>query len=339
MSAGDRAAPGTVSVLVCTAGRPAMLDRALGHLAGGRERPDQLVVVNGGDDQANDVVARHASRFDEVVLLQYGNRNVSASRNLGLPICTGDLVALTDDDAIVSADWIEQVRAVHRADPGAGAVGGPVYGARGDRFISRVADRVVFPWFSERRTVRTLPGVNVAYKRACIDAVGLFDESLFRGEDVDYNWRVMQSGYRILYDPRITVEHEHRTTALGLLQQQWMYGRAYVLVRRKWPAMYCVYPHRLRSLRDWAKVVHVVLAVLYQPALAARAMPDVREAAAAYPFLVAHHAIWKLGMLRQAIAPRLPAATAEEEGASGEMPVLLVRRWRAGEAVEERLAG
>jgi GT2 family glycosyltransferase len=293
----------TVSALICTDGRPEMLDRALTHLAAGTERPEQLVIVNGGDDVANHVVARHAHEFAVVALVQYENCNLAVSRNLGLAECTGDIIAMTDDDAMVAPDWIAQVRAAHETDAGAGAVGGAVAGA-GHTFLSRVADRVVFPSFPTRRLVRTLPGVNVAYKHEAISKVGLFDEALFRGEDVDFNWRVIRQGYYLVYHPAIWVRHEHRSTFLGLLAQQWMYGRAYVLVRGRWRDMYSVYPHAIRTARDWLKLAHCVVAVLYQPAILSRRMNSRDEIIRAYPLLLLHHATWKLGMARQFLVGR-----------------------------------
>jgi GT2 family glycosyltransferase len=288
----------TVSVLICTSGRPEMLDRALTYLAAGSERPEQLVIVNGGDDGANDVVGRHAPAFDTAVLVQYANRNLSVSRNLGLAECIGDIIAITDDDAMVAPDWVAKMRAAHERDPWAGAVGGAVMGA-GSTFLSRLADLVVFPSFPARRQVRTLPGVNVAYKREAVSRVGMFDEALFRGEDVDYNWRMIRAGYDLMYDPTICVRHEHRSTFFALLEQQWMYGRAYVLVRGRWRDMYCVYPHVIRTGRDWLKLAHCAAAILYQPAILAHRMNTWGETIRAYPLLLLHHATWKLGMVRQ----------------------------------------
>ncbi len=293
----------TITVLLCTCDRPAMLDRALRRLAAGTTIPDQLVVVNGGGYEANDVVAGHGDSFPQVILLQYRNRNLAASRNLGLARCDGEIIAMTDDDAEVAPDWIERMLEAHRSDPNAGAIGGRVVGRRNERFLSRVADCVVFPASTVRREIHNLPGVNVSYKRCVVERAGSFDERLFRGEDVDFNQRVSKLGYSLVFEPGIVVAHEHRPTLRALLAQQYMYGRAYVLVRAKHGTLYCVYPRRLSVPRDWLKLIHCALAVFYQPVLAARRMPSWPERLAAIPVLIAHHAIWKLGMLRQLLQP------------------------------------
>jgi len=257
------------SVLICTYNRHHLLSQALTALVDGtEEKPDEIVVVNGGDDRADQVVEKYAGRTSvEVKLLKTVNINLAASRNVGLPHCTGDIIAMTDDDAEVLPDWVTQMKRAHREHPEAGAVGGPVIGKGPRSLISRIADLVTFPSWPEPRYVRTLPGVNISYKREVIERIGPQDEALFRGEDVDYNWRVQKLGYKIYYDPAVKVYHYHRPTLRSFLYQHYMYGRAYYLVRRKWPEMYCVYPHSLRGWKDFLKALNFFAAVFYEPAL------------------------------------------------------------------------
>ncbi|HEV3310526.1 MAG TPA: glycosyltransferase [Chloroflexota bacterium] len=292
-----------ITLLICTSGRANLLDRCLVAVASESARPDQVVVVNGTDGETPAVVGRHAPSFAEVVLVEHPNRNLATLRNLGVPHCTGDVVAMTDDDALPGPEWVSAIRAAHAAHPEAGGIGGPVRGTK-DSFLSRVADRVVFPDPRPGKPIMTLPTVNMSYKCVAMETAGTFDETLFRGEDVDFNWRVAQAGFTIAFEPEMKVTHEHRASLVGLFRQQYMYGRAYVLVRSKWPDMYAVYPHSLRSPRSWAKLAYAALAILYQPYGISRTMPTPGEQVAAYPVLVGHHLIWKAAMLRQWLALR-----------------------------------
>ncbi|MBC8076223.1 MAG: glycosyltransferase, partial [Chloroflexales bacterium] len=254
----------------------------------------------GGDARADALVeayARHPHiRFQ---LVRTANRNLATSRNVGLPQCVGEVIALTDDDAQVFPDWIAQIGAALKRHPQAGAVGGPVLGSNTHTLVGRVSDAVTFPAWPTARPVRTLPGVNVAYRAAVVRAVGAFDERLFRGEDVDYNWRVAQLGHSLIFDPTIRVRHEHRATWRGLLRQHWMYGRAYRLVRRKWPAMYCVYPHGLLRARDGLKAGYFVAGALIEPLRSLRRLPPGRDRLLAYAPMVANQLVWRAGMLFQ----------------------------------------
>ena len=296
----------TASVLICTYNRHELLPLALRALLdGGEVKPDQVVVVNGGDARADAVVAAFQGRAGvEVKLVKTVNRNLAASRNIGLAHCSGDIIAMTDDDAEVFPDWLARMQQAHRAHPEAGAVGGPVLGTNTARLVGKLADLITFPVWQAPQYVRTLPGVNISYKRAVIEQLGPQDEALFRGEDVDYNWRVQQLGYKIYFDPAIKVDHHHRPTLRGLFQQHYMYGRAYYLVRRKWPDMYCIYPHRLRRPKDALKIINFVASSFYQPLLGARRLARWRDRIAALPLLVGASLAWKSGMIVQAINER-----------------------------------
>ncbi|MCL4489674.1 MAG: glycosyltransferase [Chloroflexi bacterium] len=293
-----------LSVLVCTYNRPEFLAHCLYALIERTEdKPDQVVVVNGGDERADEVMCGYGGNPRlEVRLVKTQNKNLAASRNVGLSHCAGDIVAMTDDDAEVLPDWVTRMKRAHQEHPEAGAVGGRVLAADRTSLVSKIADLTTFPSWAEPCYVRTLPGVNISYKREVVDRVGLQDETLFRGEDVDYNWRVKELGYKILYDPSIKVVHHHRATLSGFLNQHYMYGRAYYLVRRKWGDMYCVYPHRVRRAFDLAKALNFAAAVFYEPFQYARRMGGMGDGLLAYPVLVAQQVAWRGGMMRERAA-------------------------------------
>lgn len=305
------------SVLICTYNRADLLRQSLQALIiDTLEKPDQVVVVNGGTSAADEVVRTFMSAgiterepgvtlglndAVEVRLVKTVNKNLAASRNVGLGHCTGDIIAMTDDDALVFPDWVRKMKQAHSLHEKAGGVGGTVYGTNIDSLVGKVADLITFPTWKEPRVVRTLPGVNISYKRAAIEPIGLQDETLFRGEDVDFNWRVMKQGYEIYFVPEIKVHHHHRPTLRGFLNQHYMYGRAYYLVRKKWPEMYCIYPHRLGGLRDLLKAGNAVAGILYQPFLDVRKLNSPADKIRAFPLLFMAGFIWRWGMLVQRI--------------------------------------
>lgn len=296
--------PHRFSVLVCTYDRPRLLCHALAALIDATVvKPDQVVIVNGGDAETDQVVESFKNRRVDVTLVRTINENLAASRNVGLPYCSGDIIAMTDDDAEVSPDWVTQIKRAHAEYADAGAVGGVVINAEPQSLISRIADQVTFPKYSSPKQVRTLPGVNISYKRQAVERLGPQDETLFRGEDVDYNWRLLQLGYKIYFDPAIRVRHHHRPSLRAFLNQQYMYGRAYDLVRRKWQEMYCVYPHSLRRPKDWLKATNFFAALLYLPPLTASRMRGL-DKILSLPILYMAGLAWRGGMIRQGLSSR-----------------------------------
>jgi len=289
------------SVLICTYNRHELLGKSLQALIEcTTEKPDQVIIVNSGDERADRVVEAFIGLSDvEVKVIRIVNKNLAVSRNVGLADCTGDIVAMTDDDAEVFPDWVTQMKRAHREHPEAGAVGGVVLGINTDSLVGKVADLITFPAWSSEHYVRTLPGVNISYKRDTIERNGPQDEALFRGEDVDYNWRVQQLGYKVYFDPAIKVYHYHRPTMRAFFRQHYMYGRAYYLVRRKWADMYCIYPHGMGRLKDVLKAVNFLAGLFYQPFISARLLPRLRDRILALPLLFGVGLVWRGGMVVQ----------------------------------------
>lgn len=293
-----------LSVLIATYNRPELLTQALEALTTHtHEKPEQIVVVNAGDERTNRVVQYFmtTNKNDlEINLVRTVNRNPAANRNVGLPHCHGDIIATTDDDAQVFPSWVTLMKQAHRDHPEAGAVGGPVIGTPTNSLVARAADLITFPDWPQPRYVRTLPTVNISYKREVVQTVGKFDEKLFCGEDVDYNWRVQRLGYKIYFDPQLRVYHQHRPTLNAFLNQHHRYGKAYYLVRRKWQDMYCVYPRQIRRLRDGMKALNFVAALIYEPFRSTQKVSSLKTRLGLIPLLFLAELAWKSGMVEQA---------------------------------------
>ncbi len=121
----------TFSVLICTYNRPDTLGLSLDSLINRTiEKPDQVVVVNGGDERSDHIIQDHMGKTGiKVELVKTVNKNLAASRNIGLAHCAGEIVAMTDDDAEVFPDWVTQVKKIHAAHPEVGGVGGAIVGS------------------------------------------------------------------------------------------------------------------------------------------------------------------------------------------------------------------
>jgi GT2 family glycosyltransferase len=194
------------------------------------------------------------------------------------------------------------MKRIHVEHPEAGGVGGAVLGADSDRrLLSRIADVAAFSSPSQPGFVRTIAGVNVSYKRSVLQAVGIQDESFFIncGEDVDFNWRIKQLGYQIFYHPEIKVLHHHRSTLKQFIHQFYMYGRAYYLVRCKWPEMYCIYPHKFSTFKDLLKAANFLVALVYQPFLHMMRMTTWKDKLRSLPLFFAIGLAWRGGIVSQ----------------------------------------
>ena len=180
-------------------------------------KPDEIIIVNGGgDNDCQKTLEKWELKFHSMKIIKTNNINLAANRNIGLPYCSGDIILQTDDDARPLPNWIEKMVKAHKKYPEAGVIGGDVIDASGNSFLSNIADVSTFPHHNSICEVRNVPGVNSSYKREVIEQVGEYDENLFRGEDVDYNWRAILQGWKVLHIPEIMVVHVNRATWQGL---------------------------------------------------------------------------------------------------------------------------
>ena len=240
----------TTSILICTYNRGSLINKTLYCLIKRQTvKPNEIVVVNGGgENNCKHILQKWKINFPKLKIKETQNINLATSRNKGLSICSGDIILFTDDDARPYPDWVEKIKKAYEIYPDACAIGGNVIDASGGDFLSKIADISTFPHHKNISEVKHIPGVNVSYKKEVVNQIGKFDETLFRGEDVDFNWRIYKKGWKLLFIPELLVKHIHRSTWKSLFYQHYMYGRAHYLVRKKWPDMYSTYPLKIDSI-------------------------------------------------------------------------------------------
>ena len=179
-----------------------------------------LLVDNGSTDGRSyellkDFGAR--TRFRCTVLQTFTPGN-SAGRNLALRHATGELLLFIDDDCYVDRhfvrDWLA-VFARHEIGYASGMV------TPHDRRYSMMGcteqateERVPPGQFARRGLIQ---GSNMAFTRACLEAVGGFDERFgagtpFAGEEWDVALRASAKGWAGGYFPQPRVAHDHRRT-------------------------------------------------------------------------------------------------------------------------------
>jgi len=292
-----------VSVFICTYNRGMLINETLKSIIECQSvSANEIIVVNGGgENNCQETLDFWKTKHPNFKILITENINLATSRNIGLPHCTGDLILQTDDDARPFPNWVETMIDMHQAYPEAGVIGGEVVDSDGKSFISQIADSSTFPLYHSTQKVRNVPGVNSSYKKEVIVQVGNYDIKLFRGEDVDYNWRAIKKGWDVLYVPEIKVIHVHRPTWKGLLDQHYMYGRAYYLVRKKWPEMYSVYPHKFNSIKAVFKFLYMTISPIIDAIKKSKRMPTLSRSIISIPIISMINYFWLIGLMNQKV--------------------------------------
>ena len=93
-----------VSVIIPAYNATRTIRTTLDSLAG--QAGEIIVVDDGSTDGTAELVA---GEYPEVVLLRQENRGVSAARNSGMAVATGDYIAFVDSDDFVAPDMFEKM--------------------------------------------------------------------------------------------------------------------------------------------------------------------------------------------------------------------------------------
>jgi glycosyltransferase involved in cell wall biosynthesis len=245
-----------VSVVLPTFNRAASLRSAVCALL--RQTADadsyQVVVVN---NNSTDGTADTLAAIDDprVVVVHESRQGLSFARNAGIAAATGDVIAFTDDDVEVAPDWIDAIGRAFGGRPDVDAVGGrvlPVWDNGRPSWLTRDywaplalqdhgADRLVF----DRRNPVGLIGVNVAFRRAVFDRIGLFSPAVQRvgsrigsTEDHELLTRLYAAEMRALYTPDLLVTTRvPRDRCARAYHRRWHAGHGFFHARMRAPEM------------------------------------------------------------------------------------------------------
>ena len=114
-----------VTVVVPTYARPAELARCLASIRAQTIAPHEvLVTVRNTDVATRPVVEALAATWPQLRIVSVTRAGVVAAMNAALDSATGDIFALTDDDAEPAADWLERMGRVFDLETDVGGVGG-----------------------------------------------------------------------------------------------------------------------------------------------------------------------------------------------------------------------
>ncbi|HEY0739596.1 MAG TPA: glycosyltransferase family 2 protein [Herpetosiphonaceae bacterium] len=215
-----------ISVIVVTWNGLHVLKECVAALARQTLAHELIVVDNGSQDGTRAWLAEHAPESRVIALPQ--NLGFAGGNNAGLRAATGDCLVLLNNDTIAPPDFLEQIVAPLADDRQIGAVAGVLTFAHQPQTIASAGIVVSRDGLHRDlwafQPVDSLPaapieifgasGGAVCYRRAALDAVGLFDESYFNYlEDADLAWRLRLGGWRCVLAPAARVRHIYSATS------------------------------------------------------------------------------------------------------------------------------
>jgi glycosyltransferase involved in cell wall biosynthesis len=150
---------------------------------------DVIVVDDGSPDRTCDIVRALAKSAPEVRLIEQPHRGISQARNAGLQAISPetDLVGFLDADDLSPMGRIARDVALMRVDPRLDLIYSKV------RFFEEEEPALLAPSASSNVLDGRVVQLGAAlFRRAIIDRVGLFDQTLLQSEDLDFILRTFE---------------------------------------------------------------------------------------------------------------------------------------------------
>jgi len=182
----------TVTLIIPALNEEKYLPQTLESIKQLERQPDELIVVNAQSDDKTEQIAK--SYGAKIVTVD--RRSIGYSRNQGLKAATGDIVAFTDADTILPANWLSTILMYFETHHVAGVFGGfsvpdgPWWYKLYINGFQPVANAVTYAL----TRIPFATGQNMAFYRKNALAAGGFPEDFKIAEDIEIARRVMSTG-------------------------------------------------------------------------------------------------------------------------------------------------
>lgn len=224
-----------VSVIIPTRNRADLLLRCLEALAAQSYEPLETIVI---DDASTDETQVMISRFAvdhpdfQLTVLQNPTQiGANPSRNRGISVSRGSLLAFEDDDCIAEPEWIEGLVNAFESER-VGAVTGIVEDMEPQN-IYELAFRGTHLAYGKAFATRLIAG-NMCVRRELL--AGTLDEDRAavsadtsvsgRGDEEGLYLRLKAAGYEVRIAPEARVLHVHHYTRRSFFRQAYRSGKA-----------------------------------------------------------------------------------------------------------------
>ena len=216
-----------LSVIIVNWNTRDLLHHCLSSVGDGQGVEDEIIVVdNGSEDGSAGMVQKDFPRA--LLIRNQRNLGFAVATNQGILASGGAYVTLLNSDTRLPKFALKELSHFMNQHQDAGAVGprlvrmdgtpqaygfgrDPTLGYLWFRFLKRALfHRAMHDWSTDAvQKVDWVSGACLMVRRRAMEEVGLLDEKYFMYfEDLDWCLRMRKRGWKVYYDPRVSVQHQ-----------------------------------------------------------------------------------------------------------------------------------
>jgi glycosyltransferase involved in cell wall biosynthesis len=238
VSESDESVLPTISVVIGTHGdrSEVLRDRAVGSILVG-DYPKDLVQVIVVDNHAEDDFYRPLCELfadnENVTVVREPRVGCSFSRNAGMDVATGEIVACIDDDCEVDPGWLRRLAEFYR-DSAVQFGGGAIYDTALKKLVRSRGDDPEWP--PERRIIFG----NMSFRRSLLERNRPDNNMIYGKEEFELAYRLLAQGLVSYFDPEPITHHralsDYREGRCGQLndfgRREVSYAEVYFAVKK-----------------------------------------------------------------------------------------------------------
>lgn len=222
-----------------------------------RNKYEVIVVDDCSDDRPylEDIKIRYGESLKVIHLRE--NLGPANARNEGLKVINkkSEVILFVDAGTIADKKLLSYHYATHKQFVNIGAVTGKILYLGRVNLLSHIIEKGnMFPMSSSKEKILWASSNNLSVKSELVQKIK-FDSffPLAAGEDVDYTWRIRESGFDIFYCSKAIVYHERHNKLLTTLKRAIRYGRGQA---------YLVDKHRKKRVISFMTLSKIILLLL-----------------------------------------------------------------------------
>ncbi len=203
----------------------------------------EILVIDGKSaDNTRLVVKKIAEFYPFIQLIENSKRITPSALNIGIKKAKGNIIMRMDAHAIYDKHYISRC-IKYLVSYNADNVGGTLITCpQNDTFVGRAISSALAHRFGVGNSRFRIGATNPqwvdtvfcgCYRKKIFDTIGLFNENLVKGQDLEFNLRLKKTGGKILLHPKI-ISYYYARSVLN-----WTFIKFYF-----WEGFWAVYPAR-----------------------------------------------------------------------------------------------
>lgn len=207
-----------VSVIIPAYNTAPFIAETLNSVFGQTFRDFEVIIINDGSPDTADLEVALQPYMTRIRYIKQENRGLPGARNAGIRVARGELLALVDSDDLWMPDYLSaQVEFLDNHPRVYASISDALLFGSGGDVVWRMLKAGTGPILGFEQMLKRqggqLPSAMVARRQRVLD-IGLFDESIRIGEDVEFCVRLCFPEGAIGYLGRVLVKYRQRPGSL-----------------------------------------------------------------------------------------------------------------------------